>query len=104
MNIFEKIADQHSGERKSLVDNPAYVSLAICGEAGELANLIKKQWAGYQKVDNGAIKKELADVVNYCLHMTLALGMTFEELDNICVEKHHAFMKKLAASQQSAQE
>jgi len=95
MKIFQRIMEQHHEGHATLVDDTRYVSLAICGEAGELANKVKKQWAGYQPVDSLDIQRELADTVNYCLHMTIALGMTFEQLDELCVEKYEAFLKKV---------
>ena len=95
MNIFKRLAEVRT--LSSTIHDPAYLALAICGESGELANLIKKRWAGYQVVSDDAIKKELADVLNYCFHMVITLGMTFEEIDKVCIEKLEAFKRKTQA-------
>lgn len=72
-----------------------YMSLALCGEAGELANLVKKQWGNYQSIDPDDVKRELAGVVNHCIHQMINLGMTPEDLDKYCSEKADRFFSRL---------
>lgn len=58
-------------------------ALAICGEAGELANLVKKIRRGDFSLESQRTEmlKELADIVTYCDLMTSYLGgNTAEEL------------------------
>jgi hypothetical protein len=38
-----------------------FLALAIAGEAGELANLVKKKWQGGDVVDDQSMRQELAD-------------------------------------------
>ncbi len=70
-------------------DRLRFMALALCGEAGELANLVKKDWRG----DIGGnerrekMKEELADVGNYVFMMAEALG----------VDLPAAMLKKLVA-------
>ena len=60
-----------------------FMALALCGEAGELANLIKKDWrgdGGALGVDNRRPKvvEELADVANYAYLIAELLGVDLE--------------------------
>lgn len=43
------------------VHDERYITLCLCGEAGELANLIKKRWRG-DKVSIESIRDEIADI------------------------------------------
>jgi len=56
---------------------PAFFSLELCGEAGELANAEKKLWKG-KNIDKGLIEDEAADVfitlMNYCNSRDIDLG------------------------------
>jgi NTP pyrophosphatase (non-canonical NTP hydrolase) len=72
-----------------------YLSLALCGEAGELANKIKKAWGGYEDIPLEEIKLELADVANYVHHLMLTLEMSQEELANLQLQKAEKFLRKL---------
>lgn len=49
-------------------DRVRFLALALCGEVGELANLIKKDWRADVGSRREAIKEELADVANLCFH------------------------------------
>jgi NTP pyrophosphatase (non-canonical NTP hydrolase) len=53
----------------------AYMSLALCGEAGELANNIKKVWRGDPGDRHAQIVSELADVGNYAFMLASLLGV-----------------------------
>ena len=82
-------------ERYPLSLNRNYISLAMCGEVGELANKVKKAWGGYEAVPLDEIKLELADVANYVHHMMLNLGMSEEELRDLRMKKAIRFLEKL---------
>jgi NTP pyrophosphatase (non-canonical NTP hydrolase) len=45
-------------------EDKRFLSLALCGETGELANLIKKDWRGDQ-IEREQIASELADIRIY---------------------------------------
>lgn len=57
-------------------DKFRFLVLALCGEAGELANLVKKDWRG----DAGVVERrakiieEITDVANYTFMLAEALG------------------------------
>ena len=52
-----------------------FLALALCGEAGELGNLVKKQWRGDPVEHYGEIVSELADIGNYALKLAMHLGV-----------------------------
>jgi NTP pyrophosphatase (non-canonical NTP hydrolase) len=56
-------------------DRIRFMSLALCGEAGEIANLIKKDWRGDAGDRRSEIIAELADVGNYVFMLAEALGV-----------------------------
>jgi len=93
MKVLSLIAEVR--KRYPLCPNRAYIALGLAGEAGELANLAKKQWGRYQDVSDEEMKRELADVVNHALHMMINLGMTLDDLDDVCCEKTREFLTKL---------
>lgn len=55
-----------------------YVTLAMAGEAGELANLVKKEWRdGVDKKEE--IRMEAADVAIYLTRLTRLYGFDLNE-------------------------
>lgn len=52
-----------------------FMALALCGEAGELANLIKKDWRGDAGDRSEQLVAELADVANYTFMLAAALNV-----------------------------
>lgn len=58
-----------------------FLSTALAGEAGELANLYKKEWRDGHSVERRIrIVKELGDVGCYALMLAHHLGVDFMEL------------------------
>jgi len=62
-----------------------FLSLALCGEVGELANNVKKDWRGDQGNRSSDIRDELADIANY----------TFMLAEELKVDLPTQMMKKL---------
>ena len=58
-------------------DKVRFLTLALCGEAGELANLVKKDWRGDDGIPERRAKmiEELADVGNYAFMLAEILGI-----------------------------
>ena len=77
-----------------LLNHGGYLGLAIGGEAGELQNLLKKRWAGYQPVSQESIKDELADLLNYCGYLMLSEGFSQEEMETACLRNLEKFLQK----------
>ena len=88
MSLQQRVAEFDSTRFQSL--GPGYVALNIAGEAGELANLVKKLWRtqpniaqheGYANVPPEArvrIADEIADVVMLSLVMANHLNIDVE--------------------------
>ena len=67
------------GHFTSPEDRVRFFALALCGEAGELANFIKKDWRGDTGDRSADIVKELADVANYTFILAMALDVDLEK-------------------------
>jgi NTP pyrophosphatase (non-canonical NTP hydrolase) len=62
-------------------EDQRFLALALCGEAGELANLVKKQWRGdTDPAFKTKLADELGDVYAYLRLNAIAHGM---DLDTI---------------------
>jgi NTP pyrophosphatase (non-canonical NTP hydrolase) len=61
--------------------NVAFMTLALCGEAGELANLIKKVERGSSTVEESieAVHSEIVDVLIYVANLANATGLDLEQ-------------------------
>lgn len=92
---FRAIGHQNIGH----YENVRFLSLALCGEAGELANVVKKHWRGDGTLGQDALD-EVADVITYAAILYSALGgdpMHLDGLDANINRKLDAFENKLAA-------
>lgn len=73
-----------------------FLALALCGEAGELANMVKKRWRDSADLSE-EIKDEIADIRVYLELLAKCFGIEGEKLDQRVeqklakvVEKHKA--------------
>lgn len=87
---FLKLA-QAKGNLTSDTEILHFLALAICGEAGELANLVKKSWRG-DSVDPNDIRDEIADIRIYLEHLTRHLNI---DLDQACEQKLDVVAERL---------
>lgn len=94
---FVKIA-QAKGNLNSDTEVLNFLALAICGEAGELANLVKKAWRG-DEVNPNAIRDEIADIRIYLEHLTRLLDI---DLDKACDNKLDEVAERLAVKEREA--
>lgn len=77
-----------------------FLALALCGEAGELANMIKKRWRDGVDLSE-EIRDEIADIRVYLELLAKCFGIEGEKLDQRVqqklvkvVEKHKARLNK----------
>lgn len=70
----------------------SFLGLALCGEAGELANLLKKMWRG-DSVSTQDLWHEIADVRIYLQHLAEHLGV---DIDAACQQKVEIVAKRLS--------
>ena len=92
---FLKLA-QAKGHLTSDSEVLSFLALAICGEAGELANLIKKLWRG-DAVEEAEIRDEIADIRIYLEHLSRHLRI---DLDYECDRKLDEVANRLTAKEQ----
>jgi|GEM_PF-3399669 len=83
---------QARGELIRHIDSTRFFTLALAGEAGELANLVKKGWRG-DRLDLWAMVKEMADIRIYLFRLEQHLGIN---LDDVCEIKLREVQKRLA--------
>ena len=73
----------HKAENKDdLIKKLEYMAVAICGEVGEFANLVKKVLRQNERLDNEMedhLKEEITDVFIYCLLTASLLKMDLEK-------------------------
>ncbi len=69
----------------------SYLALAICGEAGELADKVKKvlrdKKGQFYNADLTAIALELGDILWYGANLAKVLGFDLSEIANLNIEK-----------------
>jgi len=75
-----------------------FLALAICGEAGELANVIKKKWQG-DEVDRDHLRDEIADIRIYLEHLAHHLEI---DIDQVCDAKLDVVAARLAVKERAA--
>lgn len=87
---FEEYSD---GALKTAVypdikDDPGlYVALGLNGEAGEVAELVKKAFRDGHAVDRHSLAKELGDVLWYVNAMARDYGLTLEDIAILNIAK-----------------
>ncbi len=73
-----------------------FFALGLAGEAGEVANFVKKRWRdGDDHLDD--LRKECADVLAYTIMLADALGMTPRSLIETVAFKQRVFIEKMCA-------
>jgi NTP pyrophosphatase (non-canonical NTP hydrolase) len=89
---------QKKDELATEIEQVRFLTLAICGEAGELANLIKKSWRG-DAIDLEKVRHEIADIRIYLNQLATHLGF---DIDDACKEKLHIVGERIAAKEAEA--
>jgi NTP pyrophosphatase (non-canonical NTP hydrolase) len=77
-------------------EDERFLALALCGEAGELANMIKKRWRDGADLSE-EIKDEIADIRVYLELLAKCFGIEGEKLDARVVSK----LEKVVAKHQA---
>mgnify|MGYP001583608687 CR=1 FL=1 len=81
MNIFE-LHEKMTGHLfpSYCSHDERFLALALCGEAGELANMIKKRWRDGVDLSE-EIRDEIADIRVYLELLAKCFGIEGEKLD-----------------------
>lgn len=97
-DVWQQARENH--ERYSATDSREsdirFFALGLAGEAGEVANFVKKRWRDGQGHDDD-LRKECADVFAYTIMLADALGMTSGDLLATVAFKQQVFIKKMEA-------
>jgi NTP pyrophosphatase (non-canonical NTP hydrolase) len=97
MNVYE-LHERMTGHLFPAYSNTdeRFLALALCGEAGELANMVKKRWRDGADLSE-SIRDEIADIRVYLELLAKCFGIEGEKLDERVklkleqvVEKHKA--------------
>ena len=89
-NIYQKEAIKTIGKSKNSPEFIAYLGLGLNGEAGEVAEIIKKYLRDGTIIDKENIKKELGDVLWYVAATCEELGFTMQEVAEKNISKLRA--------------
>lgn len=103
MNLYE-LHEKMTGHLFPAYSNTdeRFLALALCGEAGELANMIKKRWR--DGVDlTPEIRDEIADIRVYLELLAKCFGIEGEKLDEQVRSKLEAVVEKHKARLQATQ-
>ncbi len=75
-----------------------YTALGLMGEAGEVAEKIKKIWRDKNKqindFDKEEIKKEMGDVLWYLSQLSAEIGVDFDDVATTNLKKTHSRLER----------
>ncbi len=80
MNEYQRLAGRTAVRLTSRDAELGHAALGLCGEAGELAEVIKKHIYFGQPLDLPAARKELGDALWYVAYMADLLGADLSEV------------------------
>lgn len=83
-NKYQELAYMTANEQSK---NIYYMTMGMTGEAGEIANKIKKVMRDGAALDKQDIAKEIGDVLWYCAGLCTVLGIEFEDVAELNIEK-----------------
>ena len=75
------------GKVREDLNDLVYLALAINGEAGELAEVIKKAWRDGKEVDKDWLVEELGDILWYAAVLSHKIGVSLSEVMERNIEK-----------------
>jgi len=86
-NEYQKLALRTAGNHGDFDKTMMYTALALNGEAGEVAEHIKKAFFHGHELDRAGLEKELGDVLWYLAVMADTLDMPLEDIARRNIEK-----------------
>lgn len=86
-NEYQKLAmttlNKELSKREILINGV----MGLCGESGEVIDLVKKWYAQGHELDREKLVKELGDVAWYLAEIATAIGVTLDEVLTGNIEK-----------------
>lgn len=61
--------------------------LGLCGESGEVADMVKKNWMQGHDLDINHLAKELGDILWYVAETATAIGFDLDDIMQMNIEK-----------------
>lgn len=87
MDNYQELAMVTKNNKLSLSEQILNAALGLTGEAGEVADMVKKwKFQGHQ-FDSKDIAKELGDICWYIALMSDSIGLSFNEILEMNIEK-----------------
>jgi NTP pyrophosphatase (non-canonical NTP hydrolase) len=97
-NVWQQAVENHERHSQTGDDESdiRFLALGLTGEAGELANFIKKRWRDGDKHETDIIA-EIADVCAYAFMLSHKMGVGPLTLIREIARKQQVFLAKMAA-------
>lgn len=86
-NEYQALAMRTSNKALTMRDHLINGALGLCGESGEVADLVKKAYMQGHELDRERIAEELSDVFWYLAEAATAIGYEMEEIQQMNVDK-----------------
>jgi len=86
-NEYQKLAMRTSNQELSNALHIMNGALGLCGESGEVADLVKKCWMQGHNLDREHIAKELGDCMWYVAELATAIGYELETIMQMNIDK-----------------
>lgn len=86
-NEYQALAMRTSNKALSNREHLINGALGLCGESGEVADIIKKHTMQGHPMNREHIAEELSDVYWYLAETATAIGYTLDEIQRMNVEK-----------------
>ena len=87
LNDYQALAARTLGRDRTHEQQLANAALGLAGEAGEVADTIKKHLFHQHPLDRDAMVKELGDCLWYVAAMATVLGIELDEIGDRNIEK-----------------
>lgn len=87
MDNYQELAMVTKNKKLPLSEQIANAALGLAGEAGEVADMIKKWKFQGHLLDPKDIAKELGDICWYVALMSESIGLSFDEILEMNIEK-----------------
>lgn len=86
-NEYQKLAMRTSNKELSKAMHMMNGALGLCGESGEVADLVKKCWMQGHNLDQAHIAKELGDCLWYLAETATAIGYDLGTIAQMNIDK-----------------
>lgn len=89
-NEYQDLAAKFKNNWATPDSELAYLGLGVSGEAGEVTDIIKKNFIGSKKINPDDLAKELGDVLWYLSQIAAFYDYKLEDIAKINIEKLRA--------------